>query len=144
MVLKRPRRHTKARWVYAYELNPPQPEPRFRKIKALLRRAQLAAQRGGRLWTGRIVLETNITHILVVTDNPAQVPDVDRAIEAELKQLNMDFALTGPARFSFSLPVVQLHSRTAKKLARSNGGPAAPAPRIRSRSVSRTELRSGG
>jgi hypothetical protein len=123
MVLKRQRRRAKARWVYAYELNPPQPEPRFRKIKALLHRAQLAAQRGGRLWTGRIVLETNITHILVVTDNPAQVPDVDRAIEAELKQLNMDFALTGPARFSFSLPVARPRSRAAKKHARSNGGP---------------------
>jgi hypothetical protein len=123
MVLKRQRRRAQARWVYAYELDPPQPEPRFRKIRALLRRAQLAAQRGGRLWTGRIVLETNITHILVVTDNPAQVPDVDRAIEAELKQLNMDFALTGPARFSFSLPVATPGRRAAKKRARSNGGP---------------------
>jgi hypothetical protein len=123
MVLKKPRRHAKARWVYAYELNPPQPEPRFKKIRALLRRAQMSAQRGGRLWTGRIVLETNITHILVVTDNPAQVPDVDRAIEAELKLLNMDFALTGPAKFSFSLPPATNGKRTAKTPARSNGGP---------------------
>jgi hypothetical protein len=123
MVLKRQRRQTKARWVYAYELNPPQPEPRFKKIKALLERARTAAQRGGRLWTGRIVLETSITHILVVTDDPAQVPDVDRAIEAELKQLNMDFALTGPARFSFSLPVAKARRRAAKKRAHSNGGP---------------------
>lgn len=123
MVLKKPRRHPKARWVYAYELNPPQPEPRFKKIRALLRRAQRAAQRGGRLWTGRIVLETNITHILVVTDNPSQVPDVDRAIEAELKQLNMDFALTGPAKIAFSLPLATPGSRAAKKRARANGGP---------------------
>lgn len=94
------RQPPRARWVYAYELDPPQPEPRFRKIKALLRRAQQMARRGGRLWTGRIVLETNITHILVVTDHPGQVHHVDRAIEAELKHLNMDFALTGPARFA--------------------------------------------
>jgi len=100
MTSKRQRSHARARWVYAYELNPPQPEPRFRKIRTLLRRAQLAARRGGRLWTGRIVLETNITHILVVTDHPGQVQDVDRAIEGELKHLNMDFALTGPARFA--------------------------------------------
>jgi len=93
----------RARWVYAYELDPPQPEPRFRKIRALLRRAQLAARRGGRLWTGRIVVETNITHILVVTDHPGQVHDVDRAIEGELRHLNMDFALTGPARFAMPL-----------------------------------------
>jgi hypothetical protein len=120
MVLKRKRR-TPARWVYAYELDPPQPEPRFRKIRALLRRAQQAAQRGGRLWTGRIVLETNITHILVVTDNPDQVHDVDQAIEAELKHLNMDFALTGPARFSFSLNGAKAGRRPPQKPARSNG-----------------------
>jgi hypothetical protein len=123
MVLKRQPRQAKTRWVYAYELNPPQPEPQFKKIQVLLRRAQLAAQRGGRLWTGRIVLETNITHILVVTDNPAQVPDVDRAIEAELKQLNMKFALTGPAKFSFALPVAKARKRAAKNGARANGGP---------------------
>ena len=100
MAPKRQRRRAPAHWVYAYELNPPQPEPRFKKIRTLLRRAQAAATRGGRLWTGRIVLETNITHILVVTDTPDQVRDVDQAIETELKQLNMDFALTGPARVS--------------------------------------------
>jgi hypothetical protein len=103
MVAKRQRRRADARWMYAYELNPPQPEPRFRKIRALLRRARQAARRGGRLWTGRIVLETNITHILVVTDNPGQLNDVDRAIEAELKHLNTNFALRGPARFALSL-----------------------------------------
>ncbi len=27
------------RWAYAYQLNPPQPEPRFAKVKRLLRRA---------------------------------------------------------------------------------------------------------
>lgn len=99
---KRQRRRAPARWVYAYELTPPQPEPRFRRIRALLRRAQLAGQSAGGLWTGRVVVESNITHILVVTDNPGQVHDVDRAIEQELKRLNMNFALTGPARFAFS------------------------------------------
>lgn len=121
MIAKRLRRRAQARWVYAYELNPPQPEPRFRKIRALLRRAQLAAQRGGRLWTGRIVVETNITHILVVTDNPGQVHDVDRAIEGELKLLNMDFALTGPARFA--LPSAKPSRLALRKPARGNGSP---------------------
>ena len=115
MVAKRQRRRAHARWMYAYELNPPQPEPRFRKIRTLLRRAQAAARRGGRLWTGRIVLETSITHILVVTDNPGQVRDVDRAIEDELKQLKMNFALTGPARFA--LPSAKAARGAAKKTA---------------------------
>ena len=96
MVLKGRQLHDHA-FIYAYQLDPPQPEPRFTKIKALLRRAKLAAGRNGELWTGRIVVETNITHILVVTDDPHQVHEVDRAIQAELKRLNMKFALTGPA-----------------------------------------------
>jgi hypothetical protein len=120
---KQLQRRERARWVYAYELDPPQPEPRLRRIRALLRRAQAAAKRVGRLWTGRIVLETNITHILVVTDNPGQVRHVDRAIESELKHLNMDFALTGPARFALPRTKPRLKSgkrgSAPKKLARS-------------------------
>src|SRR5213592_3010965 len=87
-------------WAYAYQLDPPQPEPRFAKLKILLRRARLAAQREGRLWTGQIVMEAHITHILVVTDAPDEVRAVDRAIDAELKRLKMGFAITGPARVS--------------------------------------------
>jgi hypothetical protein len=89
------------RWAYAYQLNPPQPEPRFAKIETLLRRAREAAERDGRLWTGQIVTEAHITHILVVTDTD-EVRAVDRAIEAELKRLKMDFAITRPARVSLS------------------------------------------
>jgi hypothetical protein len=66
-------------------------------------------------------VETNITHILVVTDNAGQVRDVDRAIEGELKHLNMDFALTGPARFA--LPGAKPSRRASEKPARSNGRP---------------------
>jgi hypothetical protein len=39
---------------------------------------------------------------LIVTDHPEQVPAVNRAIEAELKQLDMGFALTGPAPLPLS------------------------------------------
>ena len=88
------------RWAYAYQLNPPQPEPRFAKVKRLLRRAGQAAQRAGRLWTGQIIMEAHITHILVVTDDPHEVRTIDQAIDAELKRLKMDFAIKGPARVS--------------------------------------------
>src|SRR2546422_10334936 len=104
-------------WAYAYQLNPPQPEPRLAKLKILLRRARLAAQRDGRLWTGQIVMEAHITHILVVTDAPDEVRAVDQAIDAELKRLKMGFAITGPARVS--LPGVTPGSRAAKASARS-------------------------
>ena len=41
MVPKRPPRASKS-WAYAYQLDPPQPEPRLAKVKTLLRRARLA------------------------------------------------------------------------------------------------------
>jgi hypothetical protein len=127
MVAKRQKHRVPGRWVYAYELNPPQPDSRFTKIRLLLRRAQRAAERGGRLWTGRIVLETNITHILVVTDDPGQVNHVDQAIEAELKQLNMDFSLRGPARFALELPKdgKRAREKTARPRARAKRRPRA-------------------
>jgi hypothetical protein len=128
MIAKPVKHRRPGRWVYAYELNPPQPEPRFKRIRMLLRRAQVAARRGGQLWTGRIVLETNITHILVVTDNPRQVNDVDQAIETELRHLNMGFALRGPARFALSLG--KPRTRPPRKPA-----PARPRTKRRARST---------
>ena len=106
-------------WAYAYQLIPPQPEPRFAKVKMLLRRGRLVAQRAGRLWTGQVVKDAHITHILVVTDAPREVRAVDRAIEAELKRLKMGFAVTGPARVS--LPSVTPGRRAAKTSARAGG-----------------------
>src|SRR2546430_6284548 len=94
------RTHAPKSWAYAYQLDPPQPEPRFAKLKILLRRARQAARRDGRLWTGQIVMEAHITHILVVTDAPDEGRAVDRAIDAELKRLKMGFAITRPARVS--------------------------------------------
>lgn len=96
------RRALNTRWVYAYQLDPPQPEPKFKKINALVDQAQAAAKRGGHLWSGRIVVETLVTHLLIVTDDPQQAPGVNRAIETELKQHAMGFALTGPAALPLS------------------------------------------
>src|SRR5689334_99834 len=89
-------------WAYAYQLNSPQPEPQFEKVKLLLRRARLAARLDGRLWTGRVVMEAHVTHILVVTDAPDEVRAVNQAIDAELKRLKIAFATTRPARVALS------------------------------------------
>ena len=106
-------------WAYAYQLDPPQPEPRFAKLKTLLRRARLAARRDGRLWTGQIVMEAHITHILVVTDAPDEVRAVDQAIDAELKRLKMGFAMTTPT--PVSLPRGTPGRRASKTPPRSGG-----------------------
>src|SRR5437016_14238289 len=106
-------------WAYAYQLNPPQAEPRCAKVETLLRRVGRAVQREGRLWTAQIVREAHITRILVVTDAPDEIRAVDRAIDAELKRLKMGFAMTTPA--PVSLPRVTPGRRAPKKPARSRG-----------------------
>jgi hypothetical protein len=108
------RRALNTRWVYAYQLDPPQPEPKFKKINALVRQAQTAAKRGGHLWSGRIVVETLVTHLLIVTDDPQQAPGVNRAIETELKQHAMGFALTGPAALPLSTATRATRTRSSK------------------------------
>jgi hypothetical protein len=119
------------RWVYAYQLDPPQPEPRFKKINSLVRQAQSAAKRKGRLWTGRIVVETLITHLLIVTDHPDQVPAVNRAIETELKLLDMGFALTGPA----PLPLSSATRATRVSASKSSNNHARPLKKSRAASA---------
>src|SRR5947207_15824495 len=99
-MLPKQRPRVPERWAYAYELDPPQPEPRFGKVKMLLRRARLAARRNGRLWTGEIVMEAQITHILVVTDHPDEVRAINRATVTALKRLKNDFAVRGAERMS--------------------------------------------
>jgi len=81
--------------------------------------APRAAHRDGHLWTGQIVVEDRITHILVVTDAPDEVRAVDRAIGTELKRLKIGFAITGLARVL--LPGVTPGGRVPKKAARSVG-----------------------
>jgi len=44
------------------------------------------ARRNGRLWTGRFVMEAQITHILVVTDCARRDPRRQWSIDAELKR----------------------------------------------------------
>jgi hypothetical protein len=123
MVPKRRRRQSHAHFVYAYELDPPQPEPQFNKIKEVLSRARRAAARGGHLWTGRIILETKVTHILIVTDRAGQVHDTDRAIENELRRLKAGFAVRGPARVPLPIPdKTKLGGRAQKRPPRSPAG----------------------
>ena len=124
------RRALNTRWVYAYQLDPPQPEPKFKKINALVRQAQTAAKRGGHLWSGRIVVETLVTHLLIVTDDPQQAPGVNRAIETELKQHAMGFALTGPA----ALPLSSATRATRARASRwGDGKVAAPIEKLSTR-----------
>ncbi len=86
----------KGLWAYAYRITPPQPRDQLGTIRAILDDANLAAESGGRMWRGRVVLERRITHILIVSDRPGQHLATNQALEAELNRLKVKFVLTEP------------------------------------------------
>jgi hypothetical protein len=83
-------------WAYAYQIDPPQPEDRLRAIKALLEHEHSDAKLRAETWRGRFVQERQITHILVVSDTPDQSREVNRKLEAALKELKAGFSITAP------------------------------------------------
>jgi len=83
-------------WAYAYQILPAQPAARLHSIKSLLDHAHAEAQRGARTWTGRVVVEEQVTHILIVSDSPEQDQEVNRRLEAKLQELNAGFLITAP------------------------------------------------
>jgi hypothetical protein len=87
----------KSLWAYAYQIVPPQPSRRLGTIRTLLKDEAAAARGGARAWSGRLVLERDATHILIVSDD-ARGRDhaINRRLEAELERLNATFSVTEP------------------------------------------------
>ncbi len=83
-------------WTYDYAIVPPQAEAQLDRLRGFLEEAHTAAQRAARTWTGRVVREQQVTHILVVSDSPDQGRGVNRRLESLLKQVNAPFSLTAP------------------------------------------------
>jgi hypothetical protein len=83
-------------WAYAYQILPPQGAERLRAISSLLDHAHTEAQRDARTWTGRVVVEEQVTHILIVSDSPEQNHEVNQRLEAKLQELNAGFSITVP------------------------------------------------
>ena len=93
---KRSRPPPKGVWAYAYRIVPPQPEDRLGTIKNLLDLENTEARRDARTWAGRVVVEEQITHILVVSDSPQQDREVNRKLEAALEELKAGFSVSAP------------------------------------------------
>lgn len=108
MIDKRKIRPLKPVWAYAYQIVPPQPEDRLRAITALLDDENSDARRGARNWSGRVVVEQQITHILVVSDTPEQDGEANQRLEAKLKELNAGFAITVPMSVEDDDPILSL------------------------------------
>jgi crotonobetainyl-CoA:carnitine CoA-transferase CaiB-like acyl-CoA transferase len=93
-------------WAYAYQILPPQPAARLHSIKTLLDHAHTEARRDARTWTGRVVVEDQVTHILIVSDSPEQNHEVNRRLEAKLQELNAGFSITVPIAVAEDIEVV--------------------------------------
>jgi hypothetical protein len=83
-------------WAYSYKIVPPQPEARLAAINALLDRERADAKDRARTWESRVVVEEHVTHILVVSDSPEQDLEVNRRVEAGLRELRAGFSVTAP------------------------------------------------
>lgn len=92
-------------WAYSYEIIPPQPEVRLRAIKTLLEKEHAVASGGARKWEARLLVEHEVTHILVVSDSPDQDREVNRRLEAALRQLDAAYSLTVPLAVPEAPPV---------------------------------------
>ena len=83
-------------WVYAYQIVPPLPSARLGAIRMLLKDETAAARDAVRTWSARLVLERRVTHILIVSDDPARDGAIREQLEAELARLDASFAVTKP------------------------------------------------
>ena len=83
-------------WAYAYQIVPPQTRGILRPIRDLLQAEHLAAKRGHRVWSGKVVCDRELTHILIVSDDLQHDDAINARIEVELRRLHTDFSITKP------------------------------------------------
>jgi hypothetical protein len=100
----------KTLWAYAYQIGPPQSERRLRTIRTLLDHEHSNASRGARVWAGRVLHERGNTYILIVSDSPRQNREVNRRLEANLKELKTTFGITAPMSVADDTTVPPLRS----------------------------------
>jgi hypothetical protein len=101
-------------WAYAYEILPTQVEGRMHAevegrmhaIRTLLKEEHLKARQASRTWTGRVVSEQQVTHILVVSDSPDQHRAINRRLETRLKELKAAFSLSPPVAVAAENPLM--------------------------------------
>ena len=91
-----PRGQNASLWVYAYQMEPPRAAERMRRIGELLDEENQAARESSRHWNARMVVEAQVTHVLIVSDNPDGDGEVNRRLEARLKALDLEYSLTLP------------------------------------------------
>lgn len=83
-------------WVYGYEMIPPHDEQQMKDIRDLLDCENNEAKRTARTWTARLVTRQLASHVLIVSTSPELDLEINRKLEAELRALGGEFAITIP------------------------------------------------
>lgn len=86
----------KSLWAYAYDITLPPNEEHLIPIQNILDQEHTQSRATARTWAAQVVVEPQVTRILVVSDSRAQNRAVNRRIEAELKTLDATFDITVP------------------------------------------------
>lgn len=81
-------------WAYGYLLAPPVERKRLKGMQAILDAGHDEALDESEVWEGRFINGDQITHILVVSDTPAQDRDINRRLEAELTRLDAGYSVS--------------------------------------------------
>ncbi|MEJ2204402.1 MAG: hypothetical protein P8170_09850 [Gemmatimonadota bacterium] len=87
-------------WAYTYDITLPESEDHFRSVQELLEREHFEARAGARTWAAQVVVEPQVTRILVVSDSPAQDRAINRSLEAALTAMRATFVVTEPMAVS--------------------------------------------
>jgi hypothetical protein len=91
-------------WAYAYQLLPSRATDHMSRIIELVDQENADALRDARSWTARLVAEPQVTHVLVLSDTPELDREMNRRLEARLRELDIRFTLTLPMRVDDPTP----------------------------------------
>lgn len=83
-------------WAYAYQILPPRSTDLVSTIAELVNRENADARRSAHTWTARLVTEPQVTHVLVLSDTPELDREMNRRIEARLRELDVRFTVSLP------------------------------------------------
>lgn len=87
-------------WAYAYDITLPEPDVHLPSIQELLEREVTEARASARRWAAQVVVDPQVTRILVVSDSPEQDRNINHEIEAALTALNATWVVTEPMKVS--------------------------------------------
>jgi hypothetical protein len=91
-------------WAYAYQLQPPRTTDVVSTIAEIVNRENADALRSAGNWTARLVTEPQVTHVLVLSDTPEQDREMNRRLEARLRELDIPFTVSLPMRVDEAAP----------------------------------------